>query len=159
MAAPEVPGPPVSPSDSARPRFSQKILNIGFVTALGLATVCLLLSGYYMISFQTSANMAVKRVLEQGESNQVPGQAAERLYRYQTNRLALTVHMYIARVLLPSCGIFVGLAFGFLGFSLFLIGVNGEVDVRLDTSTKIQLQVTRLAPGIFVGLPEVVWVD
>jgi hypothetical protein len=55
------------------------------------------------------------------------------------------------KFILQSCGIISGVAFGFLGFGLFLLGAKGEMDASFaDSQHKVQL--TRMAPGSFVIL-------
>lgn len=137
------------------PPFSARVVNAGFITGLALAALCLILSGGYLVYFHQSANAAVKTILERSQSStaQPPAQSsAPSAQEYQTTRLALSVHMYIARISLLSTGVFVGLAFGFLGFSLFLIGINGSMDASLETAGNIKLQAARIAPGVFVLL-------
>lgn len=135
------------------PSFSTRILNSGFIVGLILAGICLLMSGYYMIKFQSLTSSAVNDVISHTMSvknGRIDIDTAKE--QYAMIRLALSIHMYIARVLLLSCGIFTGLAFGFLGFSLFLIGVKGNVDVDLNAQDRYKMQVARLSPGLFVIL-------
>lgn len=124
-------------------RFSRKILEIGFLTGLLLALACFGLSSYYLISFEQHANAAVTKALADSSGNL----SAHQIFATQ---FALGVHMYVAKVLLLSCGVFAGLSFGFLGFSLFLIGVEGAVDAQLETPSALRLSVVKLAPGAFV---------
>jgi hypothetical protein len=133
--------------------FTPRVLNAGFIIALILAGLCLILAGWYMLTFQSTTSYAVNTVVEQTvkHADVIHDPEAER-YKYETLRLSLSIHMYIARILLLSCGILVGLAFGFLGFSLFLIGVKGTVDATLSSNEKYKLQVARLSPGLFVIL-------
>lgn len=150
---------PTSTSEVSGP-FTPRVLNAGFIIALVLAGLCLLLAGWYMLSFQSTTSYAVNEVVEktvaapkQSASNQAIFNDLEAArYKYETLRLSLSIHMYIARILLLSCGILVGLAFGFLGFSLFLIGVKGNVDATLNANERYKLQIARLSPGLFVIL-------
>lgn len=57
--------------------------------------------------------------------------------------------LYVARILLLSCGVVVGMALGFLGFALFLLGVEGTQDVE-GTAPSLTLKLARLSPGAFV---------
>ena len=55
------------------------------------------------------------------------------------------------KFILQSCWIISGVAFGFLGFALFLLGVKGDMDASFaDSAHKVQL--SRMAPGSFVIL-------
>lgn len=141
--------------------FTPRVLNAGFIIALVLAGLCLLLAGWYMLSFQHTTGYAVNEVVEKTVTTpKQPVSPKDALfndpeaarYKYETLRLSLSIHMYIARILLLSCGILVGLAFGFLGFSLFLIGVKGNVDATLNANERYKLQLARLSPGLFVIL-------
>lgn len=140
---------------SARSTFSRRVLDLGFLAGLALAAACLVLSGVYMIRFQRVSTGAVEQVLaaEAAAAGTAPAPSPEQAsYRYRTQRLALSIHSYVAQTLLLSCGVLVGLAFGFLGFSLFLLGVDGASDVALDAPAKLKLQMSRLAPGVVVIL-------
>jgi hypothetical protein len=53
------------------------------------------------------------------------------------------------KFILQSCGIIAGVAFGFLGFALFLLGVKGDMDAAFDDSQH-KVQLSRMAPGSFV---------
>jgi len=55
------------------------------------------------------------------------------------------------KFILQSCGIISGVAFGFLGFGLFLLGAKGDMDAAFDDSQH-KVQLTRMAPGSFVIL-------
>lgn len=138
-----MPEPPSSRSEPNGGRFSSRLLGIGFVTGLALALACLALSSYYLFSFEQHANSAVTKALEQTTRGQTTNQI-------HATQFALGVHMYMAKVLLLSCGIFAGVSFGFLGFCLFLIGVEGTVEAQLEGGAALRLNVAKLAPGAFV---------
>lgn len=55
------------------------------------------------------------------------------------------------KFILQSCGIIAGVAFGFLGFALFLLGAKGDMDAAFDDSQH-KVQLSRMAPGSFVIL-------
>ncbi|MBR11010.1 MAG: hypothetical protein CMP48_25435 [Rickettsiales bacterium] len=55
------------------------------------------------------------------------------------------------RLRLLSTAIFVGMSFGFLGFSLFLIQAKGDVDVE-GSKGDYKINIARLSPGLFVIL-------
>jgi hypothetical protein len=50
-----------------------------------------------------------------------------------------------------STAIFVGMSFGFLGFALFLIQAQGEVDVDAEIKD-YKIKIAKLSPGLFVIL-------
>jgi hypothetical protein len=50
------------------------------------------------------------------------------------------------KFLLQSYGVVSGVAFGVLGFALFLIGAKGDTDAAFDDSQH-KVQLTRMAPG------------
>ncbi|TGD59017.1 hypothetical protein [Flavobacterium humi] len=135
--------------------FPAWVLNTGFITGLLLAGFCLLLSAYYMINFQNLSSAGINQVVERTMATGSPNLPTAHTLTgndYQMVRVALATNMYIARILLLSCGIFVGMAFGFMGFSLFLVGVKGDIDASLSATDKYKLQVARLSPGLFVIL-------
>ena len=55
------------------------------------------------------------------------------------------------KFILQSCGIISGVAFGFLGFGLFLLGAKGDMDASFANSEH-KVQLSRMAPGSFVIL-------
>jgi hypothetical protein len=63
----------------------------------------------------------------------------------------LNARLVMARIALLSCGLLAGLSFGFLGFSLFLIGVDGESDVSGEHSD-YKITLSKVSPGIIVLL-------
>jgi hypothetical protein len=133
---------PRVPESAARPLFSPKLLDIGFATALVLALACLALSGLYLFRFLTIANDGIERSVQTA----ITSGATETV-----QQLAINARIVMARLALLSCGAFVGMAFGFLGFGLFLLGVKGEMDVKGETGP-YQLTVARMTPGVFVIL-------
>ena len=64
-------------------------------------------------------------------------------------QLGINAALVSARLALLSCGVFVAMAFGFLGFGLFLIGVKGEIEASGNTET-FGFKVARMSPGVFV---------
>ncbi|QDU05702.1 hypothetical protein V6x_54430 [Gimesia chilikensis] len=129
-------------------RFTRKILDFGFLTGVVIAGISLILSAVYLYCFLWTTSSSIKmqldkyKLIEEG-SAEIAKQQAFIL------ELAINSEMVIARIALISCGVFVGMSFGFLGFSLFLIGVRGEMDVSAQTE-KIQVKVARMSPGVFV---------
>lgn len=127
-------------------RFSQKVLNAGFFAALVLAGVCLVGSMVYLASFLYSTQAAMDDILTKAATTNV---------NFYLVELAVNARMVTARIALLSCGITVGMSFGFLGFALFLIGVKGEMDVEAQNE-KYSVKIARMAPGGFVILCAVV---
>lgn len=118
------------------PRFSQRLLNVGFATGILLAIFCLGIASWYLISYLRFGTGALGGT----GSSAAPDPAS------------LMANMYMARVLLQSCGLAVGMAFGFLGFSLFLLGVGGTMDASASAPGGLGIQVARISPGAFVML-------
>ncbi len=115
------------------------ILNIGFVVALALAAGCLTLGAWYLYTFLRSTNGGIDQLI----GNVANHVSDDVLY------ISINGRLVMARVALLSCGIFVGMAFGFLGFALFLIGAKGE----LNATAKLEgysVKLARMSPGVFV---------
>lgn len=77
--------------------------------------------------------------------------ARESRIRSDDLKIAISAQLVIAKVALLSCSILVGMAFGFLGFSLFLIGIRAEMNVEASKEGS-QVKLARLSPGVFVIL-------
>ena len=121
-------------------KFSTGILNAGFVFALVLASACLLTSSLYLYTFLSETMHKIDGLLSRAGS---PG-VTEVLIQ-----LGINAALVSARLALLSCGVFVAMAFGFLGFGLFLIGVKGEIEASGTTET-FGIKVARMSPGLFV---------
>jgi hypothetical protein len=124
--------------------FSPRVLDTGFVCGLILASICLVAACAYLFLFEFDADAIVKSA--------AMGKVAPQPMLLDQVQLALEVHLYDAHILLLSCGIFVGLAFGFIGFSLFLVGAQGNVDANVNAPNNLSLSVARLSPGLFTIL-------
>jgi hypothetical protein len=124
-----------------RTGFSQTILNIGFGVALVLAAACLALGAVYLYMFLKSTNAGIDQLLT-NTANQVSNEV---LY------IAINARLVMARVALLSCGVFVGMSFGFLGFALFLLGIKEEMNVDAG-SEGYSVKIARMSPGVFVIL-------
>ena len=120
------------------------VLEVGFFSGLLLAFLCFLGSAYYLHQFQQTTSEAVRVTLQAAQQSSVSANGANLM------QFSLSAHIFVAQVLLRSCGVFAGLAFGFLGFSLFLIGVQGDIDADLDASGKLKVSLVRLSPGALV---------
>jgi hypothetical protein len=128
--------------------FSKGVLNAGFVVGLVLATACLAIGAWYLIAYKDYAS----GVSSMFRFDQISGDPAAQQAQAQARSAQLGVYMYMGRMLLQSCGLAVGMAFGFLGFSLFLIGVQGSIDARAQAGGGVALDVARIAPGAFIML-------
>lgn len=126
--------------DAGPPPFSARILDFGFVAGIVLAAMCLLLSAYYLQQFLTATNEGVGELLKQQPAS---------LEGRDLITMGISARLVMARLALRSCGVFVGLSFGFLGFSLFLIGVRGVIDANVEHANST-LTLARLSPGVFV---------
>lgn len=129
-----------SDSPSAAHKFSGRILNVGFIFALILAAVCLASSTLYLYTFLSTTMAKIDGLLARAGT---PG-VTEVLIQ-----LGINAALVSARLALLSCGVFVAMAFGFLGFGLFLIGVKGEIEASGNTET-FGFKVARMSPGVFV---------
>jgi len=50
---------------------------------------------------------------------------------------------------LLSCGVLAGVAFGFLGFALFLLGIKETMDVSFEADS-YKANAARMSPGVFL---------
>jgi len=121
------------------PSFSKKILNLGFVLSIALSGVSFLCAAYYMFNFQTSTMGFMEKAIASAQD----ASTSDRIIIQN----ALAVHFYASRIALVSCGIFSGLSFGFLGFSLFLIGASNTSDVSMSGGDNYQVALKNIAPG------------
>jgi hypothetical protein len=121
------------------------MIKYGFYAGLVLATVCLVFTIAY-ISFYSYS-------LEQSYERHVPA------YLGENNPDILTCIMLgrtaLNKALLQSCGVVGGIAFGFVGFSLFLLGVKGTTDGS-GNAAGYSFTFKRLAPGSLVVLAAIV---
>jgi len=117
--------------------FSSLVLNIGFIAALLLAALSFLAGAAYLFWFLRATSGALETLFGK------VGDASTAL------EMAVSARLVLARIGLASCGVFVGMAFGFLGFALFLIGVRGDMGVSAQYESA-QVRLVRLSPGVFV---------
>jgi hypothetical protein len=133
---------PAMRSSLAEARFPQWLLNVGFCTALVIATVCLILSASYLFTFLQATNSGVETLLRNALNTSTPTSVIQ---------LSILARTAMARFALLSCGVCVGMGFGFLGFALFLLGIKGEMDVEARHE-QANVKIARMAPGVFVIL-------
>jgi hypothetical protein len=124
---------------AAKP-FPQMLLNVGFCVALILSGACLAMGALYLNNFLNSTNAGVQSLIEKA-GNLPP----ESLYT------AINARLVMARIALLSCGVFIGMSFGFLGFALFLMGIKEEMGVTARHES-FHVKLARLSPGVFVIL-------
>ena len=130
-----------SPLDSGHSKahsFSSRVLAIGFIAGLTLAGSCLAAGAFYLYTFLNYSALALPRLFEASP-------------RPDILDMAINAQLVIARLALLSCGVFVGMAFGFMGFALFLVGLQGEMDVSGQYES-YNVKIARLSPGVFVIL-------
>lgn len=128
-------------------------LRLGYFAGITMGFSCLAVAAIYLFVYHQSNADAVNSALAKME-----GKSLDTL-RFD---LTLKARLYTSGMALLSCGMFVGMAFGFLGFALFLLGVDGAIEVRAKSGGAEPdgtspgkgwgLQITQLAPGAFVIL-------
>lgn len=126
--------------------LDKKTLRVGFYAGVLLAFACLLLCLRYFFLYESHTNAVITLALEASNRGGLTDT------QQWATQLVLEAHMYTARVLLLSCGVLAGTGFGFLGFALFLIGIDGSVDATATGPGGIKLTATHVAPGAFVLL-------
>ncbi len=102
-----------------------KFLAWGYKTAIVLSILGLLFSAGYLYIFISQSHPDLIKI------ETMTGFSAER------------------RMALLSTGIFVAMAFGFLGFALFLIQAKGEVEGSFEAKD-FKITIARMSPGLFV---------
>jgi hypothetical protein len=117
--------------------FSRNILNFGFKAAVVLAGLCFVLGACYLGYFLVTTSGSIVPLVKETQ----PG----------VLDIVVSARMVMARFALLSTGVFAGLAFGFLGFALFLIGIEGDMGVDAESET-YKLKLARISPGVFVML-------
>jgi len=117
----------------------QMLLNAGFIFALVLAGVCLLVTAIYLYTFLRGMTTGIDPIVQALEKSPTPGSL----------EVIINGRLVMARLSLLSCGIFVGISFGFLGFALCLLGVKESTDVDLETDT-YKAKFARMSPGVLI---------
>ena len=123
-------------------QFPQTVLNVGFIAAIALAGILFLGTIVYLAIFLSSASATITNLVQDVNSERIPA-----------NGMPMVIHaqMAVVKMTLLSCGIFVGAAVGFLGFSLLLLGVKGTMTGD-SSRAGLQSKLLNLAPGAFVLL-------
>ncbi len=130
--------------------FPQRILNIGFMGAIALASISLLLGALYLFLFMWKASTSIESLLTRAQSISAGGLGGGGISSGDL-RIAIAAQLHITKQALLSCSILVGMAFGFLGFSLFLIGIRAEMEAE-GGKEAAHVKLARLSPGVFVIL-------
>lgn len=115
------------------------LLNAGFIFALVLAGICLLITAVYLYSFLRGTTTGIDPIVQALEKSPTTGSL----------EVIINGRLVMARLSLLSCGIFVGVSFGFLGFALCLLGVKESIDVDLETDT-YKAKFARMSPGVLI---------
>jgi hypothetical protein len=118
-------------------KIPAKLIKFGYYSGLIAFFICLLSSLIAISFFLYSTYFWVDTL---GASKEIIG-----------NIELLNARLVMARIALLSCGLLAGLSFGFLGFSLFLIGIDGESDISGEHSD-YKITLSRVSPGIIVLL-------
>ena len=149
--------------------FPPRLLNAGFILGLVMSCVLMVTCVVYLFVFMISTNSAVNITLAQAELPLAPApQAAPQTKpdAATSNKIAsvsppvpptaspsegimrtsVYSRLMIAGIVFNSCGLMIGVAMAFLGLSLFLLGVRGQMDVK-GKSEKIAVQLVRVSPG------------
>lgn len=119
-------------------RFSQKLLNIGFVLALLMTVGCLAGGALYFYDFSKDNINAINEIIDKLKKENL-----------DMAKFAIGSRVTITRIQFLSCGMFIGMIFGFLGFALFLLGIKGEMNIDAN-SKSYKVTFVRMSPGIFV---------
>ena len=136
-----LPEPSATTATNATHKLSSQILLYSFAAAVLLAISGFVVVGIYLFLYLNHSFAAFD---------------PDNMARFSNMDLAKLQPILLARAglwkfILQSCGIISGVAFGFLGFGLFLLGAKGDMDASFaDSQHKVQL--TRMAPGSFVIL-------
>jgi hypothetical protein len=120
------------------------MFNVGFVAGILLAFACFVAAAAYLFKFLGRTSTSMQDLL--GMASSQDGASFHDLVM-----LSMNTQMVTNKMALLSCGVFSGMAFGFLGFALFLIGARGNIELNAE-GVGHKVQVSNLAPGLFVIL-------
>jgi hypothetical protein len=126
------------------PKAILRLFTVGFLAGIALAFVCFGAAASYLFSFLNRTSTSMQDLL--GMASSQSGASFHDLVM-----LSMNTQMVSNKMALLSCGVFSGMAFGFLGFALFLIGARGNVELQAKEGDK-EIRMTNLAPGLFVIL-------
>jgi hypothetical protein len=120
------------------PRFSQDILDRGFIAGLVFCGLAFVATVVYLSVFLGIANSDFNVGSADGNSG-LPVQ------------YAFAARLITIRLALLACGVLAGSALGFLGLSLFLMGVRSVMNVDAQGGS-FQTKLVNVAPGTLVLL-------
>jgi len=126
------------PQIGDRIKFSKRVLDHGFYSALVLAAASFSFASIYLYRYLGITSTSVDQLVGDKLSD-------------QTFYLAVLARLAVAKYCLSACGACIGLSFGFLGFGLFLVGARDPMDTT-GSDGKYQLHLSQIAPGTFVLL-------
>lgn len=132
---------PHADSQARSEGLAQVLLLRSFAAAVVLALAAFAAVGVYLFNYLNHAVAAF-------DSSNVEQLTRANFYAMQDILLAKAG---LWKFILQSCGIMAGVAFGFLGFALFLLGVKGDMDAEYR-NRQHKIQLSRMAPGTFVIL-------
>ena len=117
------------------------LIRYGFYAALFLAVICLAFTLYYINHYSDDTTNSFER--------HIPIYLCAK----DPNNLIAILGARTAqnKTLLQSCGVVAGIAFGFLGFALFLLGIKGTSD-GAGGIEHFSFNFKRLAPGSLILL-------
>jgi hypothetical protein len=132
-------------------KLTSRTLTALFFILLLMAFACLTGAAVYLYRFQEQlSDIPVSILAVKTES----GLVARSLSQQEVGALAVS---YEKRIELLSTGVFVGLAFGFLGFALVVIGVRGDISAE-GRHASLTVKLSHLSPGVLVIVAAVVLV-
>lgn len=133
-----------NPKSSTSPtvRSASSLFARGFTAAIFLTFACLCVASVYLFMFMNRTSTSIDHLLESAKNNDLDQSIA---------LIALNTNLGMAKITLLSCGVFCGMAFGFLGVALFLFGIKDAMDITAEGGG-MKLVGTRVAPGIVVIL-------
>jgi len=124
-------------------RLTRRTLTVLFFVMLLMGFVCLSGAALYLYRFQSQLSDIPSTI---AQAHTASGSVTKSLPEQEVAALAVS---YERRIELLSTGVFVGLAFGFLGFALVVIGVRGDISAE-GTQGPISLKLAHLSPGVLV---------
>jgi len=148
--APEARDAPLAPPATPTPGTDLAVFDRGVRWAIAIAGVSLFASLLYLFWFQVRADAALTELT----ARVVTSEQSTALLPSAMNFRTATV-----RYTLLSTGVCVGVAVGFLGFALFLIGARGDTTAEVSgTESRLAARLTHLSPGALVMVASVVLV-
>lgn len=120
-----------------------KRVTVGIV----IASLCLLGALAYHVRFLMQIEDAMGTVSDL--TRQLAGTDRPVVPEAGILRSTFATSIALLRLSLISTGVLVGVAFGFLGFSLFVMGITGESDVKAG-GAGMQVELGSAAPGLVV---------